>query len=88
MIVVIFLCCLGMDLLTDNSILSNGLDSFALLSGMKVDFRLLPMIFFLDCDYVFFVFIEGVKKVLLGSDEVFRDFCRFKKAGFLFFNDF
>ena len=46
------------------------------------------MVFFLYGDYVFFVFIEGVEKVFLGSDEVFGYFCGFKKTCFLLLDDF
>ena len=38
MVISIFLCGLGVDLLVENSVLSDSLDSLAFLSGMKVDF--------------------------------------------------
>ena len=77
MIVSVFLCGLGMDLLIENSVLRDSLDSLAFLSGMKVDFWLLSVVFFLDGDDVFFVFVEGVEEVFLGSDEVVGYFCWF-----------
>lgn len=88
MIVYIFLCCLGVDLLVQNSVLSYCLDSLAFLSGNEVSFRFFPMVLFLDGDYVFFVFVEGVEEVLLGSDEVVGHLCGFEKTGFLLLDDF